>query len=164
MALYDSIGLDNLSLNLRGQLNRNRLFFPQFKLNLHPILQKCARIAEQIGRQHDLLVIHLIHEDEHFAILIEELIISRVEPNLFDRISAAETNIGFAAILQVLHLNLHVSSAFARLSVLDLGDLPNALFIFDDVARTNVHAADFHVERAFDVSCAASKACNKCLC
>ena len=56
----------------------------------------------------------------------------------------AEADVGLAAVDEVLHLDLHVGAALARLGVLDLDRAPDAAFIFDDVAGTNVHAADLH--------------------
>src|SRR4029077_14515707 len=55
-----------------------------------------------------------------------------------------EADVGLAAVDEVLHLDLHVGAALARLRVLDLHGTPNAAFIFDDVAGTDVHAADLH--------------------
>ena len=128
----------------RGQLDADGLFFPQLELDLHPVLQERAGIAEQVGGKIDLLVRVLVHEHQHVAVLVEELVVLRVEPHLLDRVGAAEADIGLAAVLQVLHLDLHVGTALARLGVLDLGDLPDAAFIFENIAGTNVHAADFH--------------------
>src|SRR5690606_15711700 len=64
------------------------------------------------------------------------------------RVGAAEADVGLTAVLQVLHLDLHVGAALAGLGVLDLGDLPDAAFVFEDVAGTDVHAADFHGSRS----------------
>jgi len=55
-----------------------------------------------------------------------------------------EADVGLAAVDEVLHLDLHVGAALARLGVLDLHRAPDAAFIFDDVAGTDVHAADLH--------------------
>jgi hypothetical protein len=46
--------------------------------------------------------------------------------------------------LLVLHLDLHIGAALAGLGVLDLDGAPQAALELDDVARTNVHAADLH--------------------
>ena len=92
----------------------------------------------------DLLVSVLVHEHQHVAVLVEELEILGVEPHLLDRVGAAEADVGLAAVLQVLHLDLHVGPALARLGMLDLGDLPDAAFVFENIAGTDVHAADLH--------------------
>jgi hypothetical protein len=42
---------------------------------------------------------------------------------------------------------MHERPALARLGVLDLGDLPDTLFVFENVAGTDVHAADLHGDR-----------------
>jgi hypothetical protein len=49
-----------------------------------------------------------------------------------------------APVDEVLELDLHIGPALARLRVLDLYRAPDAAFIFDDVAGTDVHAADLH--------------------
>src|SRR5690606_696664 len=61
-----------------------------------------------------------------------------------DRVGAAEPDVRLAAVDEVLHLDLHESAALARLGVLDLRDLPDAAFIFQDVTRADIHATDFH--------------------
>src|SRR3546814_20083919 len=56
----------------------------------------------------------------------------------------AEADIVLAAVDEILQLHLHIGAALAGLGVLDLHGAPDAAFIFDDVAGTNVHAADLH--------------------
>jgi hypothetical protein len=46
--------------------------------------------------------------------------------------------------MRFLHLDLHVGAALAGLRVLDLHRTPDAALIFDDVAGTDVDAADLH--------------------
>ena len=78
------------------------------------------------------------------AIDIEELEVLGVEPDAFDRVLAAEADIGLASVDQILHLDLHERPALAGLGMLGLGNLPDAFLVFENIARTNVHAADFH--------------------
>ncbi|KEO91256.1 hypothetical protein EH31_00920 [Erythrobacter longus] len=78
------------------------------------------------------------------------MVFLRIEAHLLDRIGAAEAHIGFAAILKVLHLDLHIRAAFAGLGMLDFGNLPDAFFILNDIAGTDVDAADFHEINAFE--------------
>src|SRR3546814_17108878 len=63
---------------------------------------------------------------------------------LFDRVGAAKTVVELAPVDQVLGLDLHIGAALARLGVLNLGDLPDAAFIFDNIAGTDFNAGDFH--------------------
>ncbi len=79
------------------------------------------------------------------AVCVEELEILGVEPHALDRVGAAEADVGLAPVDQVLHLDLHESPALARLGVLDLGDLPDAALVFEDVAGANIDATDLHV-------------------
>ena len=92
----------------------------------------------------DLVVGVLVHEHQAVAIGIEVLEVLGVEPDALDGVGAAEADVGLAAVDQVLHLDLHEGAALARLGMLGLGDLPDAFFVFEDVAGTNVHAADLH--------------------
>src|SRR6185312_3712977 len=117
-------------------------------------------LADQVARQVDLLVRLLVHEDEHVALGIEILEILGVEANALDRLGRAEADVVLAAVDEVLHLDLHVGAALAGLGVLDLHGAPDAALIFDDVAGTDVHAADLHDrlpaktgERAAAASC-----------
>src|SRR5690606_25824700 len=60
------------------------------------------------------------------------------------RFGRAEADIILAPIDQILQLHLHIGAALAGLGVLDLHGAPQAAFIFDIVAGTDVHAADLH--------------------
>src|SRR3546814_10689956 len=62
----------------------------------------------------------------------------------FDGIGAAKTDVGLATVHQVLHLDLHVGPALAGLGMLNLGDLPDAAFVFENVSGADVDAADLH--------------------
>src|SRR3546814_7476302 len=63
---------------------------------------------------------------------------------LFDRVGAAKTVVELAPVDQVLGLDLHIGAALARLGVLNLCDLPDAAFIFDNIAGTDFNAGDLH--------------------
>src|SRR5581483_2003372 len=81
----------------------------------------------------------------HVAVGEQELEILGIEADALDRLGRAEADVVLAAVDEVLHLDLHVGAALAGLGVLDLHGAPDAAFIFDDVAGTDVHAADLHV-------------------
>src|SRR3546814_6072090 len=82
--------------------------------------------------------------DEIVALGIKILEILGVEADLLDRVGAAETVVQLAPVDQILGLHLHIGAALARLSVLDLGNLPDTAFIFDNIAGTDFNAGDFH--------------------
>src|SRR3546814_4552876 len=82
------------------------------------------------------------HEHQLGALDIEELEILGVETDLLDRVGAAEAHVVLAAVDQVLHLDLHEGTALAGLGVLRLRNLPDAFFVFENVAGANVDAAD----------------------
>jgi len=113
----------------------------------YAVLEERRGVAEQVARKADLLVIFLVHEGQHVAVGEQELEILGVEADALDRLGGAEADVVLAAVDQVLELDLHVGAALARLGVLDLHRAPDAAFIFDDVAGTNVHAADLHAIR-----------------
>src|SRR3546814_2722438 len=75
---------------------------------------------------------------------LQELEILGIEPHAFDRLGRAEADVGLAAVDEVLHLDLHIGAALAGLGVLNLDRAPDAAFIFENVAGTDVHAADLH--------------------
>src|SRR3546814_4235616 len=81
---------------------------------------------------------------ELVALGVKILEILGVEPHPLHRFRRAEADVGLAPVDQVLQLHLHICAALAGLGVLDLDRAPQAFFIFDDVAGTNVHAADLH--------------------
>src|SRR4029450_8816810 len=81
--------------------------------------------------------------------MVEELEVLGVEANALDRLRRAEADIVLAAVDEVLQLDRHIGAALARLGVLDLHGAPDTAFIFDDVAGTNVDAADLHVDRLY---------------
>src|SRR3546814_10788226 len=64
--------------------------------------------------------------------------------NAFNGFSGPEPYIVLAPIDQVFQFDLHISAPLARLSVLNFHGAPTAAFIFNLVARTNVHATDLH--------------------
>src|SRR3546814_13663584 len=67
-----------------------------------------------------------------------------VETNAFNGFSGPEPYIVLATIDQFFQFDLHISATLARLSVLNFHGAPKAAFIFNIVARTNVHATDLH--------------------
>ena len=130
--------------DLLGQLHRDRPFIVHFESDFHTVGEEGRSFADEIGRESDLFVILLVHEDEAVAIDKQELEVLGVEPDTFDRVLAAETHIGLASVDQVLHFDLHERPALAGLGVLGLGDFPDAFLVFENIARTNVDAADLH--------------------
>src|SRR3546814_21108805 len=89
----------------------------------------------------------LVHEGQHVAVGEQELEILGIEPHAFDRLGRAEADVGLAAVDEVLHLDLHIGAALAGLGVLNLYRAPDAAFIFENVAGTDVNAAYLHGNR-----------------
>ncbi len=90
-------------------------------------------------------VVMELHEERPISVQLPDTIEATVvEADALDRLRRAEADIVLAPVDEVLHLHLHVGAALAGLGVLDLHRAPDAAFIFDDVAGTNVHAADLH--------------------
>ena len=110
----------------------------QFHDHVHAVLEERRGVAEEVARQVDLLVIFLVHEGQHVAVGEQELEILGVEADALDRLGRAEADIVLAPVDEVLELDLHIGPALAGLGVLDLHRAPDAAFIFDDVAGTNV--------------------------
>ena len=144
LPLDDGIGFDHQRLDLIGQLNRNGPLLPGFHHHIHAVLQEGSSLPQQVARQLDLVVIFLVHEGQLIPLGEQELEIAGVEPDLFDRFGGTEPLIALAAINQVLELDLHIGPALPRLGVLDFHRAPQAAFIFNDVAGTNLDAADLH--------------------
>jgi hypothetical protein len=90
------------------------------------------------------MITGMLHEHELVAVMVEELEILGVETDALDRLRRAEADIVLAAVDEVLQLDLHIGAALAWLGVLDFDRAPDTFFIFDDVAGTNVDAADLH--------------------
>src|SRR3546814_15515885 len=82
--------------------------------------------------------------DLHVAFGVKILKILGVETNAFNGFSGPEPYIVLAPIDQVFQFDLHISATLARLSVLNFHGAPKAAFIFNIVARPNVHATDLH--------------------
>ena len=144
LPLHHRICFNDGCFDLFGQFNRNRAFFPKFQNHIHAILQEFGGIADHILSDGDLFVAILVHKDEIIALGIKKLEILGVEADLFHGVGAAEADIGFTAVDQVLHFNLHKCAALTWLRVLNLGDFPDATFIFQNIARTNIDATDLH--------------------
>ena len=76
--------------------------------------QQVARLAlEEVGRQRQLLVVFLVHEDVAVAVLVEVLHVARVDEGALDLVLGAEALVGLGAGLDVLHLDLHEGAAAA---------------------------------------------------
>ena len=116
-----------------------------------PSCRKAAASPSRSRGQRDLLVIVLVHEGQRVAVAEQELEVLGVEADALDRLGRAEADVVLAAVDEVLHLDLHIGAALAGLGVLDLHRAPDAAFIFDDVAGTNVHAADLHGNRLAEI-------------
>src|SRR5688572_8086723 len=144
LPLHHGVGLDDHCLDRVRQLHRDRPLVVELHHHVHAVLEEGGGVADQLRGQRDLLVILLVHEHEHVAVMEQELEVLGVEADALHRLGRAETDIVLAAVDEVLHLDLHVGAALAGLGVLDLHRAPDAAFIFDDVAGTNVHAADLH--------------------
>ena len=54
-----------------------------------PSWRKAAGVADQILGKRDLLVIFLVHEHEHVAVMVEELEVLGVEADALDRLGAS---------------------------------------------------------------------------
>src|SRR3546814_20935929 len=91
-----------------------------------------------------LLVRFLVHENQHVAFGVKILKILGVETNAFNGFSGPEPYIVLAPIDQVFQFDLHISATLSRMSVLNFQGATKAAFIFNIVARTNVHATDLH--------------------
>ena len=144
LPLHHGVGLHTGRFHLIGQRHANRAIIIHFEHGGHAILQESGGVPEQILGQRDLVVVFHIHEHQIVALGIEELEVLGVEAHALYRVLAAEANVGLAAIDQVLHLDLHEGAALARLGVLRLGNFPDALLIFENIAGTNIDAADLH--------------------
>ena len=144
LALHHRVGLDDRRFDRVGQLHADRALVVELHDHVHAVLEEGRGVAEQVARKADLLVIVLVHEGQHVAVVEQELEVLGVEADALDRLGGAEADVGLAAVDEVLHLDLHVGAALAGLGVLDLHRAPDAALIFDDVAGTDVHAADLH--------------------
>src|SRR5258705_3596137 len=144
LALHHRVSLDDRRFDLIGQLHADRPLVIELHHYVHSVLEEGRGLADQIFGQRHLLVRVLVHEHEHVAVVIQILKILGVEADALDRLGRAEANVVLAAVNEVFQLDLHVGAALARLGVLDFDGAPNAAFIFDDVAGTDVHAADLH--------------------
>ena len=144
LALHHRVGLDDRRLDGVGQLDRDRALVIQFHDHVHAVLEERRGVAEQVLGQADLFVSVLVHERQHVAVGEQELEVLGVEADALDGLGRTEADIVLAAVDEVLQFDLHVGAALARLRVLDFHRAPDAAFIFNDVAGTNVHAADLH--------------------
>ena len=89
-----------------------------------------------------LVISEGVADDQHVAVGEQELEILGIEAHALDRLRRAEADVVLAAVAQVLEFDLHIGAALAGLRMLDLHRAPDAAFVFDDVAGTDVHAAD----------------------
>eukprot|EP01136_Pigoraptor_vietnamica_P044888 Opistho-1_new@22173 len=150
LPLHHRVGLDDRRFDCFGQFDRDRALFPKFENDVHAVLQEFMRFADDVLRDVDLFERVLVHEHQIVPLGIEELEILGVEADLFDRVGAAETVVELTPVDQILGFDLHIGAALARLGVLDLGDLPDPLFIFDNIAGTDFNAGDFHRAHSLD--------------
>src|SRR4029450_1746994 len=112
--------------------------------HFHSVLQEGRAFFEEIGRDLDLVVGVGVHEGEHVAFGVEELIVPLLEPHALDRLGGAESLVELGAVDRVLELDLRVSRSFAGLHVLRLHRYPEPAFVLDHVAGSDFVAVDLH--------------------
>ena len=147
LALHDGLGLDDLARYLLRQLRAEGLGLVVLDLDGHPVLQEGTAIAEDVGRQLDLLEALLIHEDEHAVALVEELLVLLFQAHALDLVGAAEPLVELAAISQVLQLHLREGTSLAGLHVIDLHGRPEAAIVLERVSGTDFVSVDLGHER-----------------
>ncbi len=142
LALHRGFGLGDLADHLVGKLDAERLRFIVLDLDHHAVLQERPPLAEDIGRDLDLLERVGIHEHQHPFLLVEELLVLLVEPHPLHLVGRAEPLVELAPVAHVLHLDLGEGAALARLHMGGLDHHPEPAVVLQDVPRPDFIAVD----------------------
>jgi hypothetical protein len=144
LALHHGVGLDHLHGHRLRQHDADRVALVGLDGHGHAVLQEADGLADQVAVERDLLVAVLVHEGQHVAFGVEELVVALVEAHPLDVLARPEALVQLGAVADVLELDLQVGAALAGLGVLDLDGAPQAALVLDDVAGTDGVAVDLH--------------------
>ena len=86
LALHDRVSLDHFERDLLRDGDADRLAFMALHRDLHALLQEGRALLQELLGKLDLVVGVHVHEHEHVALLVEELIVVLFEPHALDRL------------------------------------------------------------------------------
>ena len=85
--------------------------------------QPLHRVADHVGRDLDLLVVAVVHEDRRVAGVVEVLHLARLGAHRAELLPRPEGLVEHRAVLDLAQLGAHERAALAGLDVLELDDL-----------------------------------------
>src|SRR5579875_3468800 len=103
-------------------------------------------IAEQVGRERDLVVGLGVHEVVMAVALVEVLHLVLLEAHPLDLVLRAEAMLGLGAGLEVAQLRLHHAAPVARRHVDDIHHAPETVLVLDDHAGAELCGGNEHAK------------------
>ena len=110
----------------------------------HAFLKVLVVVADNVGRNLDLLVVLLVHEVEAFAVLVEVRIFVILDMGALDLVGRLVALRGLHAVGHPAHIDLRGGRALARMEVFRGEDDIELAVDVDDVALAELAGDDFH--------------------
>lgn len=141
IALDSWFGVGDLHLYVRRQLYAENHLFVRVKQNraIQSILQKLRRV-DLVLFHSNLLVGLIVHEVVAHIIIVQVLILARLNTNGFNLHAGVEGVVHNLTIVEILKLGTNEGRAFAWLHVKELDDLPEVVVILHTKPVLNIRS------------------------
>ena len=112
--------------------------------HFHLRLQIGGLVADDVGRQRDLVVAFHVHEMEAVAVLVEVLVLAVLDEGALDLFGGLVAQRDLHAVGDPAHVDLGHRRALAGMDVLGRHDDAELAVDFDDIAFSERAGDDFH--------------------
>ncbi len=142
MALHDRLGFFDHAGDFLRQLRAQRFGIIVFDNSRHAVLQERAGVAQQLGRDFDLVIGFHVHEHQHAVGFIQELLVFLLQTHAFDLVRGPKAFVQFRPVAQVAQFNLCKGAALAGLHMVDFDRGPQTAIMLQHVAGANFVTVD----------------------
>ena len=143
LALHGRFRLDDAARDFLRKLRVQRFGFMVFDQDCHSVAKEHPALAEYVRGQLDLIEGFHVHEDEHVAGLVEELLFLLVQTDPFHPVRAPEPFVEFRTVPKIPQFDLRECAALSGLDVLDLDRRPETAIVIENKAGANFVSVDF---------------------
>ena len=157
VALHARFGVGDGELDRGGQLDADDLALVHRQHRGVAFLEEVDRVADAVGRDLQLVVALVVHEDVVGAFAVEELHLALVDHREHDLLVGPEGAIDHGARAHVLQLRAHERATLAGLHVLELDDVHEPFGQVERHAVLQVVGGDAHNTRSFGVRVSGSE-------
>src|SRR5579862_2654836 len=140
VALEAGVGLDDLELDVGGQVHADRDAVVELHVDHHAVLEEVGRVADEFALDRNVLERLLIHEVVAVGVVVEHLHLPIVDGCSLELFAGAERTLQGRTVLDVLEAGADERGTLARLDVQELDDGPEVAVHDDGHAITEIVA------------------------